>query len=68
MTAPDIIAHLYRDGEPEPGLVFAYLAIHVGQIRLLDGQRLNDASDFKVFWCEMAEATREVMGKGVRVQ
>jgi len=64
-TARDAILYLYSAGKPEAIEVFLYLANHSHELRTGDGQRLNDATDFKVFFVELAEAMREIT---VRVQ
>ncbi len=65
MTAQDAIRYLYSAGKPEPIEVFLYLANHADELRTGDGQRLKDATDFKVFFVELAEAMPEIT---VRVQ
>lgn len=49
MIAPELIANLRAMNaiSADPRELFLYLAAHVHQCRLADGQRLNDLTDFE---------------------
>lgn len=61
MTVPQLITILRARPNLDPAEYLLYLANHVHEIRLADGQRLNDATDFIVFLRELAEASRTVI-------
>lgn len=60
MTAPELIANLRAMNaiSADPRELFLYLAAHVHQCRLADGQRLNDLTDFEAWLIELAQAAK----------
>jgi hypothetical protein len=64
MTAKQAIRNLRGMGAESPAQYFLYLANHAHDARLLDGQRLCDATDFIVFLRELAEASSTVIEIG----
>jgi len=56
MTALEAVRNLRAAGAIEPVEYFLYLASHASDLRLRDGQGLNDGTDFKAFLVELAEA------------
>jgi hypothetical protein len=63
MTAREIISNLQALAPADSRDFFLYIANHVAEARLEDGQRLNDATDFIVFLQELAEATDDVFAE-----
>lgn len=61
MTAQEAISNL-RDAH-EPVEFFLYLAAHAHELRLSNGARLNDATDWKAFMVELAEATKPTIAR-----
>ena len=59
MTAKEAIVELCRRGAHDPTACFLYLANHVAEFRLSDGQRLNDGTDFIAWLRELAEASED---------
>jgi hypothetical protein len=56
MTARDLVSQFRPLSLPSTEEFFLYLANHVYEARLSDGQRLNDATDFAMFLRELADA------------
>jgi len=58
MTARDLIAELSLLGPQDQNVIFTFIAEHLYELRLLNGQRILDLMDFKVLLRELAEAWR----------
>jgi hypothetical protein len=65
MTAREAIANLRAVSAELPVEYFLYLAAHSCELCLSSGGRLNDATDFKAFLVELAEATKPTLGKAL---
>lgn len=65
MTAREAIADLQHAKEPVE--FFLYLAAHAHELRLTNGARLNDSTDFKAFLVELAEATKPTIGRALGI-
>lgn len=55
MTVADLLPVLR---ELDPREMFLYLAAHAHELRLRDGQRLNDLTDFTTFFLELSQALK----------
>lgn len=62
MTAKELIDHLRACGPQDLNVVFHYIADRVPELRLEDGQRLLDSTDFTVCLRELGKAWREAEG------
>jgi|HubBroStandDraft_2_1064218.scaffolds.fasta_scaffold36907_4 hypothetical protein len=58
MTAPDLITQLALVDLDRQGTIFAYLADHFLEFRLLDGSKLSDAYDMMQWLRELSYAAR----------
>jgi hypothetical protein len=56
MTARDLLSNLRASNVTKPADVCLCMANLAHELRLSDGQRLNDLTDFTVFLRELAEA------------
>lgn len=65
MAAQEAISNL-RDAH-EPVEFFLYLAAHAHELRLSNGARLNDGTDWKAFMVELAEATKPTIARALGV-
>jgi len=54
MTAKEAISNLRAANADLPVEYFLYLAAHASELRLTNGARLNDSTDFKAFLVELA--------------
>lgn len=55
MTARELVSTFRPLSFPATEDFFLYLAAHIPEMRLSDGQRLNDATDFAAFLRELAD-------------
>ena len=58
MTAKEFISRLAPVDLERLALIFNHLGTHVGDLRLENGSRLNDGTDFAAFLCELGTAAR----------
>jgi hypothetical protein len=61
MTAAEAYANCLEAGAKDPIEFFLYLAGHAHELRLENGSRLNDGSDFRQFLYEFALAARSAV-------
>ena len=57
MTAAEAIRNLQSMGAHEPIEYFLFLANHAHELRLANGGRLNDGTDWKAFLRELADSS-----------
>ena len=65
MTAQEAISNLRASNAELPVEYFLYLAAHACELRLTNGMRLNDVTDFKAFLLELAEATKPTIARAL---
>jgi hypothetical protein len=58
MNAAEAYSNAIAAGAQGPIDYFLFLAGHAHELRLENGERLNDGTDFKVFLCELALAAK----------
>ena len=58
MTARELISNLRRCGPQSLTVIFHYVADRAHELRLADGQKLNDCLDFAAMLRELGEAAR----------
>jgi hypothetical protein len=58
MTATEAYSNCVACGAKEPMEFFLYLAGHAHELRLENGSRLDDGTDFKAFLLEFALAAK----------
>ncbi len=66
MTAAEAIRTLQAEGAHEPIEYFLFLANHAHELRLANGGRLNDGTDWKAFLRELAETSEALDRKSPR--